>query len=75
MNTNSTSAQAQKVAALFGCTAEQAASAYGQNAEQLQAMADMAARMGRKVNGFTADRLNERAAAFRQFAKSEGRAS
>ena len=46
-------------------TREQIKAAYAKNAKQLQEMADKAANTGRKINGFTAEYLFAKAAAFR----------
>ena len=60
--------QADKVAALFGCTPEQARALYARNADQLQKMADKAHKTSRKVNGYTAQQLDASAAKYKGFA-------
>lgn len=54
-----------QIAARFGCTEEQARKQFERTARQLQSMANQAKRTGRKVNHYTAEQLDERAAAFR----------
>lgn len=54
-----------QIARIFGCTIEQARAQYIANAEQMETLAARSRETGRKVRGFTADCLAERAAAFR----------
>ena len=53
-----------QVAAQFGCTVEQAREQLVANAKQMASMAEKAVAAGGKFRGFTADYLQERAAAF-----------
>lgn len=52
----------QIVAAVFGCTAEQARAQYLKGAAVLDGMAEKAERTGKRVNGYTADKLRAMAA-------------
>lgn len=52
---------AEKIAARFNCTPEQVRAQYRRNAVQLAAMAERARKTGKRVNGYTADELDERA--------------
>lgn len=60
MNAVKTPAQ---IAAMFGCSIEQARAQIVANAGQMRAMAAKAEKTG-KFRGYTADKLLERAAAF-----------
>ena len=51
-----------QVAKVFGCTVEQARAQMKANAAQLRALRIRAESTGRKVNGYTAAQLAERAA-------------
>ena len=53
---------AEQIARMFGCTPEQARAQYLRCAETLDAMALSAEKKGRKVNGYTAQQLREKAA-------------
>jgi len=53
---------AQEIAAIFGCTVDQAKQQFKQNAKQLRKMAEKA--IGKKYNGFTHDQLIAKAIAF-----------
>lgn len=51
-----------KQAVIFGCTVAQIKAQFVKNARQLRAMAQEAQRTSKKVNGYSADELNEMAA-------------
>lgn len=57
-----------QVAALFGCTIEQARAQMTANAAGLRKMEAKARATGKKHSGFTADQLAERAGAFERAA-------
>lgn len=52
---------ATEVAAILGASEERVRLTYRKDAEQLAKMAAKATRSGRKVNGYTAEQLNETA--------------
>lgn len=52
---------AERSAALFGCTVDQAKRQFSRNAASLKIMADRAAKSGKKVNGYTEKELRESA--------------
>jgi len=52
---------AKQVAAVFGCTEEQARAQFMRNAEQMTKMAEKARVTGKKVNGYTEKQLNQHA--------------
>lgn len=54
--------QAQ-IANLFGCSEARVREQFRRNSAHLTAMAEQAERTGRKINGFTAIELREKAAA------------
>lgn len=56
------------IAAIFGCTVEQAKAQLAKNAKSLKKMADRAAKIGRKVNGYTEIELRGHAARFEEAA-------
>lgn len=58
-----------EIAAVFGCTPEQAKTQQLANAAQLREMAAKARATGKKVNGYTAAELDARAEAIGQAAK------
>jgi hypothetical protein len=59
------------VAFRFGCTADQARALYRKNAEGLRQMQAKAARTGRKVGGYTAAELAQRADAMQALADQQ----
>lgn len=52
----------EQIAARFNCTPDQVRAQFAANAADLAKMAATAERKGRKVNGYTAQRLREHAA-------------
>lgn len=58
-----------QIAAIFGCTEDQARAQLEANAKQLREMEGRAAATGRKYRGYTADQLAKQAAAFEAAAK------
>lgn len=50
-----------QIAAVYGCTVEQAATLLRKNADVLRGMAERAERTGKKVNGYTAQELRHSA--------------
>lgn len=64
------SPNAERSAAIFGCTVEQAKSLMGKNAAVLTAMAEKAERTGKRQNGYTAGELRASAESYRVAALS-----
>lgn len=52
----------ETIASMFGASTERVRAQFAKNAEQLRAMESKARETGKKVNGYTADRLAELAA-------------
>lgn len=61
---------ADKVARMFGCSTQSIRAGYAKNAASLAKMAEKARQTGRKVNGYTAEYLEGKAAEYR--AKAQG---
>lgn len=70
MDTNSQiKPDAARSARVFGCTIEQAKRLLAKNADGFRAMADKAARTGKKVNGYDERELRASAAEYTEAAK------